>query len=219
MTLTVPTGTERAAAVLRAAGPFLAAYAAIRLEPALTALAASRPGVLPVAMCAMVFGLLIHRVRNFLIITLCFGIAQLAYRDMLHGRVPAQIDYVIVERLYPAGWGLLALLALGAGIAESIRPGSVYARRCYFAAAAVYLLGHGAMQWMVGHIADGLVLTITGIFAGVGVVVAPRIIRAEADFAPEDEDIRALREADDRRAKALAGREWQDRREEVGGKA
>jgi hypothetical protein len=75
------------------------------------------------------------------------------------------------------------------------------------------------MQWMVGHIADGLVLTITGIFAGVGVVVAPRIIRAEADFAPEDEDIRALREADDRRAKALAGREWQDRREEVGGKA
>jgi hypothetical protein len=185
-------------------------------EQRLTVLAQERPGVLPVAMVALVAALLSAYIRRWLIVTLCFGISLLALRDTFRiVPLPPAVDYVWVERIYPFGWGLLALLAAIAGAMEALRPGSVLARRFYFGAASLYFSGHGLISFLKAYNWQSMILFLTGLVALVGVFTAHKIVAAEDAGAQEDEDIRALEEDNTRRAQRLAAREWRDKPEEL----
>ncbi len=204
---------RRYRAIIRIILPLAAAFAVIRLEPFLTELVKSRPGVLPVAMFGLIGCLLIPRVRQMMIVTLCFGIMFLALQDAFgNPRVPAALDYLIVERLYPLAWGALALLAFASGVAEALRPGEVWARRCYFGAAAVYLCGHGLLAFLRYPSIQSAILFATGLFALAGVFLAARIVSREQE-AEMEEDLRALAFSMERRSLVTAAREWKEARD------
>jgi hypothetical protein len=195
----------------RLTAPLLLAYLAITLEPYLTDLANHRPGVLPVAMVALIFAILIQRLRRWLIVTLCFGIFVLALRDMTNPVIiPPQIDYVVVERLIPYAWLLLALCAGFAGAAEALRPGSVLARRFYFATAAIYLGGHGSMALLREPSFTAAVLLVSGLLAVVGVVRAEKIVANEVPTPEQSADLKAIAAREQGRADRLREREWRD---------
>ncbi|MCC6729048.1 MAG: hypothetical protein IT208_06890 [Chthonomonadales bacterium] len=204
---------------LRLLVPLGAALTLIYTEPYLTRFAASHQGVLPLAMFSLVGAILVTRVRRWLIVTLCFGVALLALRDAAGPvRLPAELDYdygAILGPLSPVIWGLVALLAGAAGAVEALRPGTVLARRCYFGTAALYLAGHGALGLLARVDVASAVLLVTGIASGVGVFTAGQIVAREEDEAPLEPDIAAMRESQRQRAEALASREWKDAAEKL----
>lgn len=200
----------------RLLGPLALAYALICCEPLLTNLMRNRPGVLPVAMVALAVGIAIARVRRWLIVTLCYGIGLLALRDLRNlAPLPAQLDYLFVEQIYPYGWTLLAAIALTAGAAEALYPSSIWARRCYFGAAALYLGGHGLIALLSHPNYNGAILLLTGVFAAAGVFYAPKIVAREEQEERDDEDLRDLRERAAQRQRSLARLEWQEKQDEA----
>jgi hypothetical protein len=205
---------------LRLVIPLSVAFLLIKLDDAgwLTALAKNRPGVLPVAMAALLGGLLLSHVRRWLIVTLCFGVSLLALRDSIYPKVPPELDRIYdgieMKSLYQFGWMLLASLAAVAGAGEALRPGLVWARRCYFGAASLYLSGHGVIGLLRQMNAESLVLLVCGVVALAGVFMAHRIVAAEEEEQGH-EDLRALEEQRARRAEQLAAREWRENPEEL----
>ena len=191
--------------------PLLCAFLMIKLEPLFTWLARERPAVLPISMFALVGGLLVARIRRWLIVVLCYAICLLAARDALQiYHLPVQIDYQIIESIYPFIWILLSLLAGIAGTMEAIHPSSIWARRCYFATASLYFSGHGLLSLLTHPTWEAVVLLVTSLVAFVGIFLAHKIIAAEEEMMPEDADIRALAEEADLRSKKLASREWRE---------
>ena len=199
---------------VRIAIPLVGAFLMIGLEPQFTRLVQDRPGTLPVAMVALLGGLLLARVRRYLIVTLCFSISLLAISDAINNVPPAIIDTTTVDAFYPYGWAILAMLAAGAGVGEAICAGSVLARRCYFATAALYFSVHGLLSLLRIVSWEGVALVVTGLVAWMGVLMAHRIVAAEIEDAPEDDDIRVMSEQNARRAAQLASKEWLDTHED-----
>jgi hypothetical protein len=201
--------------IMKLVVPLILAYAIIALEGPIAAFAVDHPGLLPVAMVSLVACLLMPAARRWVVVTLCFGIGLLALRDTFRPVwIPSAIDFVVVERVYPFGWALLAILALVAGVAEALRPGSVWSRRCYFAAATVYFGGHGLFSFIKFPNWQSAVLMATGVVAIFGIFNAHRIVAAENAEAEDDEDIRALAAETQRRSARLADREWREAAEQ-----
>jgi len=210
---------SRGLAVLRAVGPLAAAYAGIVLEEPLGAVARQRPGVLPVAMAALLGGLLLPVVRHFLIVTLTYGVALLSLKDAFRPvPLPAPLDYHFgstMDWFRPVAFGALAALATGAAVAETRNPGSVGARRCYFAAAGIYLTGHGTFGFLRGPSWEELIMIVSGLVAFAGILFAHRVIAVESGVDPYEEDLQRQREHAHRCAERVASREWRDRTEEL----
>src|SRR5258708_34468892 len=92
---------ESAKKLLRIALPLSAAYLVLHSEDALGALAQSRPGVVPVGIAALLGGLLVPYVRQWLIVALCFGIGILAVRDSFWINTSIHsFDSIWVARIY-----------------------------------------------------------------------------------------------------------------------
>src|SRR2546425_407462 len=100
--------------LLRIVLPAGAAYYVLQSDTALTAVAHSRPGVVPVAIAALLGGLLVPYVRQWLIVGLCFGIALLAVQDSfwMNDKIHS-FDSIWIARIYKLSWGFLALFAGG----------------------------------------------------------------------------------------------------------
>ncbi len=197
-------------AALRLAIPFAIALLVIQMEPILGVLAQERPGIIPVAMVALVAGFLLPYARRWMIVTLCFGVSLLALKDTFRiVPLPAAIDYDVVEKIYPFGWGALSLLAALAGVGEALRPGAVWARRCYFGAAALYFLGHGIVSFLKAANWQSAVLTVVGVVALCGVFMADKVVETEVYEEPEEDLLEPTPHKDERSAR-LAAREWRE---------
>ena len=100
-----------------------------------------------------------------------------------------------------------------AAVFETVRPGTVWARRFYFGAACLYFLGLGVITYFRNTSWQAILLAITGITAGVGCVFAHKIvateaIEAEAEPLQSDEMWQQAREVAHRAA--LQAKEWRD---------
>jgi len=189
---------------LRLVVPLTAAMMVVTFEREFAQLVRSRPGVIPVLLVAMLGGMLLPQVRHWLIVGLCFGISALAVRDALRATdVPMAVQWPFIAAVYMSAWVLIALLAAGAGAVEALKPGSVWAKRCYFAAAAMYCAGRGIL-WFPSW--ESIVFLTTGGVSAIGIFLAPRTIWVEPK--DEDQDARAHRERTAVRYAALAAREW-----------
>jgi hypothetical protein len=211
-----PTLNARTTVVLRIACSLACAVTFVALERPLTVLASQRPGVLPIAMCALIWGLLVPRFRQTLIVTLCFGIALIAAISTGRALVlPADADYVWVESIYPLIWVAISVLTAVAGVQEAVRPGSVPAARCYFAAVALYMGGCGGLMWLQKPTVEAVVALGIGMLAVVAVVYARRIIgpASEGDWTPAEDDLQELDRHRAERAAALAAKEWKENNE------
>jgi hypothetical protein len=93
-----------------------------------------------------------------------------------------------------------------------LAPGAVWARRCYFGAAALYFSGLGINCYGPRGSWQAVVLCSTGITAAIGCIFAHRIVATEwieeTETEITDEAEQRLRDAEHLRA--LRDKEWQD---------
>jgi hypothetical protein len=149
-----------------------------------------------------------QRIRHWVIVSLCFTVALLAFRDSLRfAALPQFLDQRFVHIFYPFAWITVAVMAAAAGWLEASNPGNIAGRRFYFATVSLYLSGHGLMQLLWFPSWDAIVLLLTGVVAGIAVLFADRMYAEETD-PPVIEDP-ALESADSRRER-VAKHEWRD---------
>ncbi len=181
------------------------------LGPKIAELARVRPGFVPVGMAVLLGGLLHPRIRHWFIISLCFSVTLLALKDTFRpAPLPPAIDHTAFHAMYPFVWLTVAIFAAAAGVLEALNPGGVPARRCYFATASIYFIGHGFTMFLWDANWEGLVVLLTGIVAGLGVGLAHRLdLSGDRSVLLEEED--AVRV--ERRRAAVAAHEWRDQSE------
>jgi len=194
--------------------PVFIAGVSVLNEARLSAWAGTHQAVLPLAVIVLLLSLLSHRLRSLLILTLCYGVAFMAVRDI--GRVGSQplpqiINFDFLDQSRPAILLLIAGLSATAAFMETFRPGTVWARRCYFGAAALYFIGLGIIH--IGKYGSwkAVLLCITGVTAAFGCVFAEHIVSAEIEEEEaeiSDEDVQGLIEAAHRRS--LLAKEWHE---------
>lgn len=196
--------------------PAVLAFAAVYFEQAISAYARGRSAVLPLATLLLLSILLHPRLRYLLMITLCYGVSFLALRDVLFRSVPGlppPLNYLEWEALKVIDLLIVAGLSATAALTETLRPGTVWARRCYFGAAGLYFFGMGLVSYFRFMSWQSLLLAVTGITALMGCVFAHRIVSTEAEEVIEedvatDEMLQQAHEAAHRAA--LHAKEWRD---------
>jgi len=148
--------------------PPVGALAAIHAAP-LGDVAARRPGLLALGVLTLALAMLFRRLRSYLVIALAYGAALLALAGAVRSSTDGAPDAVLaVAGLYRVAWVVLFALAAFAGTLEAVRPGTVLAKRCLFAAAAIFLAGHGT----VGIVTAPNALSLAAILAGACSLVA-----------------------------------------------
>ncbi len=178
---------------------------------ALTTWANDHEGTLLLTLFALVGSLVHPQLRYLVISTLCYGVAFFAARDMffpfgLPPELRHNYQHVRMVALF-----IVSILALGAAITESISPGAVWARRCYFAGASLYFFGTGAINYHSFHSWQSIVMISTGVAAFAGSVFAHKIVemeREDLDATPVVEDLTASK--NEAHTIALKAKEWKD---------
>lgn len=193
--------------------PLLAGFV-VSKEPLLTRLSQSHEAVLPLATMLLLAALLHPQLRHYLVVTLCYGVGCLALHDAQRVEqvpLPAALNYDWVDGLRPIGLWLVAGLTAVSGLAETMKPGTIGARRCYFGAAGLYFSGLGIVNWLTFHSWQGVVLCFTGVTAFGGCIMADRVAAAEAMDEPEMPDDEILQQTRDTAHRAaLQAKEWRD---------
>ena len=103
--------------------PVFAAGVSVLNETRLSGWVGQHQSVLPLAVIVLLLSLLSHRLRNLLILTLCYGVAFMAVRDI--GRVgsqplPQAINFDFIDHFRPAILLLIAGLAATAAFMETL---------------------------------------------------------------------------------------------------
>jgi hypothetical protein len=192
--------------------PAATAATLVFFEPTLSAWLVGRESVLPIAMLLILTAMVQPALRRFFVVALCYGVAFLALRDSQHIQpLPDLVNYDLLVEVRPAVLLAIAALALVAAISETVRPGTVWARRCYFGAAALYFTGLGIIScgWRVTW--QSVMLCITGICAFAAFVLAHRIsVEDEPQLPVISDDELVQRELEDAHRRVLRAKEWHD---------
>lgn len=207
--------TDRVAKYLTGVFPPVLALVAVYLEPTISAWAKGRTTALPLATLLLLSILLHPRLRYLLMITLCYGVSFLALRDILHSRevgLPVPLNFVEWEVVKVIDLLMIAGLSAISAVTETVRPGTVWARRCYFVAAGLYFFGMGLVSYFRISNWQSILLMVTGVTSLVGCLFAHRIVATEAEEewedGPTDEMLQQAREA--AHHAALQAKEWQE---------
>lgn len=194
--------------------PVLVAGVSVLNEIRISGWVGRHEAVLPLAVIVLLLSLLSVRLRSLLILTLCYGVAFMAVRDI--GRVgsqplPQAINFDFLDQSRPAILLLIAGLSATAAFMESFNPGTVWARRCYFGAAALYFIGLGIIH--IGKYGSwkAVLLCVTGVTAIFGCIFADHIVSAEIEEEEpdiSDEVVQGLVEAAHHRS--LLANEWHE---------
>ncbi len=162
--------------ILRAVAPLIVAWCAVEYEPQLTRLAGERQAILPLTAFVVLAAVVLPMLRQSLVIVLCYGVAFLALRDITRvgmDPLPAALNYDFIDQARPTVLVLTAGLAATAAVGETFRPGAIWARRCYFGAAALYFTGIGAVHYGKYGSVQAVLLLLTGLTALLGCIFAP----------------------------------------------
>lgn len=196
--------------------PPLVAFAAVSLEAYLSRLWGSHEALLPLVTLVLLAGMVHAELRQFLVVTFCFIVSFLALRDSilsLHMPLPPGLRYDFVDTLRPVALWFVAILAALAGAAETLRLGGLWARRCYFIAAAIYFTEMGILSFAWSHNAGSVFLMVTGVAALAGAVFAHKLADVsqpeEPDSLPPQQDVR-LEALEAARHAAVRSKEWRD---------
>lgn len=188
--------------------PPVAILAALHSQP-LGAAAFRRPGLLAIGLITVAMALAFKSARRVLLVALAYGTALIALLGILRSRIegpPADIG--ALAPLYLVGWVILFLLATTAGTLEILHPGTVFAKRCLFAAAAVFLVGHGIVGLATLPNAFSAAAIVAGFLSAFAAVMAHRLL-AVVPQPPEPDTPTAAALAALRRER-LRRREWRD---------
>lgn len=160
-------------------------------------------------------GSLVHaQLRHVVITSLCYGVAFLAARDVSFTLgLPADMRHGIFPVARMVALCTISILTLAAALGESFKPGTVWARRCYFGGASLYFFGTGIVSYDISHSWQAIMMIITGVAALGGAVFANKIVemeKEETEDAPDadDEDLIEIKRQEHLRK--LRDMEWKD---------
>jgi hypothetical protein len=139
-----------------------------------------RDSFLLVAVFAILAALLHPRLQRLLIVTLSYGVAFLALRDIYHLLdLPEPLSRTPIAAPRAILLGLIALLAIVGAIFEALKAGTLTARRIYTGAAALFFIEQGALYlyWQASW--QAIVLLTTGVLCGLGCLFAPYIMLSQ----------------------------------------
>lgn len=205
---------SRTKALMLGAIPALAAALVVLLEKPITNWSKGRQAVLPFLIMLLFSAILHPRLRHLLVAGLCYGVAFMAVRDAISSQpLPSRLDYEVFAGVRPAALLLVAILAAAAAVGETVSPGTLWARRCYFGAAALYFLGIGTINYFWHGSWQSLVLCATGLISLLGCLFAHRLVGIEEDdrIADEESDETEQRAREAAHLRALRAKEWHDR--------
>jgi hypothetical protein len=201
---------EDAARVL---APPAIAICAVAVEPYLGSVIRVRESLLPIGVFVLLVGVVHPRVRRMLVRGLCYLVAFLALRDMVRGPARASVALSLtptLRLLRDIGLAGVATLAVGAATLETLRPGTLAARRFYFAAAGAYILGMAILHWRWSP--EKLLLAATGLTGLAAALVAERLLPVSGSqnetAQSSDDDLQRARDMEHRLA--LKAKEWDD---------
>ena len=198
--------------------PFLA-LAMVLIEPNLTYWIKDKPTVLPIILVLLLSCLVHPKTRQMLVISLCWGVCFLAFRDTFRTKqmnfgVPVSMYRTedLKETIVMAAYMTVASLAALAALGETYFQGSIWTKRCYFGAAALYFTGIG-LNSLSGTITwQAIVLSVTGVTAIIGCIFTSDIISNDDDEdsdQPSDAELQKINE--ERHSLALKEKEWQEK--------
>jgi len=201
--------------------PPLIAGAAVLLESPLTRAFNNREAMLPILLFVLLSAILHPRLRALMIVTLCYGVAGMALRDAVSARsipMPPDLDYLVLDTARPLALLFVAVLAIASAIGETRQPGTVWARRCYFGAAALYFIGIGLINIGWHSSWRGYMLFAIGLIAAGGCLFAHRIVASELEEEAEAktaEESPYQRDRNEEHRRNLRAIEWHDPLESV----
>jgi hypothetical protein len=197
--------------VMGALLPAVTAATLVYFEPTLSAWLVGRESVLPVAMILVLSAMVQPALRRVFVVALCYGVAFLALRDsQLRQPLPSLVNYSLLVEVRPAVLIMIAGLAMIAAVSETVHPGTVWARRCYFGAAALYFTGLGVISCAWGVTWQAVMLCVTGIAAIAAFLFADRLGADDEEVETIDSDDAAQQEREAAHARALRSKEWHD---------
>lgn len=193
--------------------PLLAASLIIWLEPLIGQLAQDRPGIVPVVVLSLIVGLVLPDSRRWLLVTLCFGVALMAVRDAIRtlhfpNDLPVGLREPIHVQFYALAWIILGGLAACAAVVEALKPGNIWAKRCYVLAAALYFIGHGVLNYIRQPNFHSILLVLIGVLSLLGAWLAERSAEEEPEEEILEEDLRAIAVRSNEKTAAVVRREW-----------
>ena len=193
--------------------PPIVAYVGVTRTLELTSWSSRHETTLLLLLFALVGSLLHVQSRHAVITTLCYGVGFLAARDINFTLgLPPALRSTFLVHLRMVTLGTISLLSMFAAIAESISPGTVWARRCYFAGASLYFFGTGINTYYAAHSWQAIMIIITAICALLGLIFADKIvaIEQEDDDTSDRDDGKRQEELNQAHQQALLRKEWKD---------
>lgn len=193
--------------------PPVVAFAGVMQGARLTTWANRHEATLLLILFALVGSLVHPRLRHLVITSLCYGVAFLAARDIFFPLgLPSSLHTAFMEHVRMGALFTVSMLTLGAAVAESISPGTVWARRCYFGGAALYFLGTGVINYHSFHSWQSIMMVITGVAALAGSIFAQKIVEMEREDAEDTPPNRQtiMESTHGAHVTALRAKEWHD---------
>jgi hypothetical protein len=190
--------------------PAAGSYLAVQHEAAITQWVRERESALIVGVFVLLSALLHPRLQRLLIVTLCYGVAFIAARDIFHVLdYPRPISCVTIASIRAGMLGSVAVLAFAGAVTESLKANTLLARRFYMAAAGFYFLDQGILQLIWRGSWQSAFLLTAGVLCGIGCIFARYLSLAPepgmvVDEAQEERERLALQH------KLLALKEWRD---------
>lgn len=190
--------------------PAILSLLAVWNESAITLWVQERDSALVVGVFMFLATLLHQRLQRLLIVTLCYGVAFLALRDILHVmEMPAPLSTTPIISLRFVLLITIAIFASLGAVTEALKANTLTARRYYTGAAALYFLQQGALFLYWQGSWQSVVLLTTGVICGLGCYFA-RYLTLSPEPEPLVEEGTEEQELEAIRHKLIALREWRD---------
>jgi hypothetical protein len=194
--------------------PAVLALCAAKYEQVLTLWFKGRDSTLLVGLFLLFSAVLHPRLHRLLIVTLCYGVAFLAFRDAFWVLdYPEPVSAPLSAALRFVALSFVFALALGAAFMECLRPNTLKARRFSMGAAALYFCDQGVLNLVLHFSWQSLIFLTAGIISGVACLFAAQIIITdEENSSAFDVEERARVQAQERRLLSRS-KEWSDHTE------
>jgi hypothetical protein len=192
---------------------FIIALLTFLLEQPVLQWLSDRSTALSVVLFVLVLAMFASLLRRFLVITLCFSVGMFTFRGGLRvatAALPSLMRYTWGHALWEGVLLLVGVMAVFAGLTETIQPNSVLARRVYFAAGGIFFL----WQAFVLLFAYGSLRSVFYFVTGIAAVFAAAIAHQFEDGASEAADIpnydSVQQKYDSAHKASLKAKEWHD---------
>ncbi len=192
---------------------FTTATVAFVMEQPVLRWLSDRSTVLSAVLFVLVLAMFASLLRRFLVITLCFAVGLFTIRGGLRAAtiaLPELMRYTWGHAVWEGVLLLVGMMAIFAGLTETVQPNSVLARRVYFSAGGLFFLwqsfvllfGYGSLRFVF--------YLVTGVAAVFAAVIAHQFEESNVGQPELPNDASVQQQHDLAHKASLRAKEWHD---------